>query len=352
MLSGSWKKFVLIAIKIGVSAGILTWLFVRAYEENQFAEIAARPKKWEWLTLAFLLCLTAHVIGFYRWKILVRAIDIPFTNYDAVRIGFIGLFFGLFAFGVVGGDTLRIYYASRHARNRLAEVMCSVFADRAIGMLTLFSIATIGFVFIGVDLEGASNPEKAELVQFMMTLITFGTIVGWIIVVGFLFSPPFADSRFVTGLKQLPRVGGFIRQLADAVLLYRRRLPTLLFCVGLSVVIHLCFVVTIYLTAVGIDVTHPPLSQHLLIGPISMAANALPLPGGLGGMELMLSFFYDAMSTESSETSHGIVVAFTFRLMLLMLAVFGAVAWLINRKQIRTVVQQQGDSVTDVQHVT
>ena len=100
-----------------------------------------------------------------------------------------------------------------------------------------------------------------------------------------------------------------------------------MFCIGLSAITHLCFLGTIYLIAAGLSVQHPSLSEHFLIGPISMAGNALPLPGGLGGMELMLSFFFQlVLSNDANETDHGIVVAFTFRMMLLMLAVIGAIA--------------------------
>ncbi len=342
--SHSWKKVAFTAIKILLSAGVLIWLFNKAVAQNQFAEIASRPKRWDALLLAFGLCLTAHIIGFYRWKILVRAIGIPFSSLEAMRIGFIGLFFGLFAFGVIGGDTLRVYYAARNARNRLAEVMCSVFVDRSVGILTLFSIASVSMFAIGIDLNGIRNADVAKFVRLLLTMIATGTVLGWITVVVFLLSPGIANSKLVAGLKELPRAGGFIRQLSDAVLLYRDRLPTLAFCIGLSAITHLCFLGTIYLIAVGLRVQHPSLSEHFLIGPISMAGNALPLPGGLGGMELMLSFFYSALSSDASETDHGIVVAFTFRMMLLMLAVVGAIAWMISRRQIETVVRGQGET--------
>ena len=32
---------------------------------------------------------------------MVRALGLPFTYFDAIRIGFIGSFFGLFAFGIL-----------------------------------------------------------------------------------------------------------------------------------------------------------------------------------------------------------------------------------------------------------
>ena len=336
----SGKKIVIAAIKIGLSAAILGWLYHQARQEDQFSVIATREKNWHWLILALLACLMAHVISFYRWKVLVRALDIPFTTRDAMRIGFIGTFFGyVFLLGVVAGDSLRVFYAARDARKKIAEVICTVFADRAIGMLTMFTFASIGFLLLGIDFDDARNPEKVEIIRILCRLIVTATVIGWLVVAGFLLSPKIESSRLMKWLENLPRIGGIIAQLADVVRLYRRRLGTLMNCFGLSLLVNLCLVTTIYLIPLGINVQHPSLAQHFLIAPISMAANAVPLP--MGGMELMLSYFYEAMSTAGMESKHGIVVAFTFRFMLLMLAAIGAVAWFANRRQIEKEVDRQ-----------
>ena len=52
----------------------------------------------------------------------------------------------------------------------------------------------------------------------------------------------------------------------------------------------------------------------------------------------MLSYFYEAVSSESTKTEHGIVVAFAFRIALWLIASVGAIAWFVNRKQIRRIV--------------
>ncbi len=90
-----------------MSIGILAWLFNKAWQDDQFQTIAQGPKDWRWLGLAVVACFAAHWLGFWRWRVMVRALDLPFSFVDATRIGFIGCFFNLFAFGVIGGDSLR-----------------------------------------------------------------------------------------------------------------------------------------------------------------------------------------------------------------------------------------------------
>ena len=336
--SFSWSKTLIAIVKIAISVAILTWLFNEAQKDNQFAEIAGREKNWAWLITAFFLCLLAHFISFVRWRMLVNALDIPFSTLDAIRIGLIGVFFQLFAFGLVGGDGLRIFYASRHAKKKLPEVVSSVFVDRAIGMLTMFSMGSIGFLFVELQMGSAENPEKLKTIRYLCTLLALATSIGWAVVVIFLVKPSILVSGPIDKLKQAPRIGGIIEQFAEVVLLYRKRVSVLWAAVAWSVGINVCFIVCIYLIAVGLNVTHPPFAQHFVIAPISTSANAIPLPGGLGGMEFVLSYFYDAVSTEATKTEHGISVAFTFRTTLLLIAALGAIAWFFNRKQIREIV--------------
>ena len=97
----SRKKYLFAAIKIAASIAILGYLYYRARQEDQFVELASSPKQWQWLLASFVLCVFAHLISYVRWGILVRALGIDFPTSDATRIGLIGLFFGLFAFGVV-----------------------------------------------------------------------------------------------------------------------------------------------------------------------------------------------------------------------------------------------------------
>ena len=89
---------------------------------------------------------------------MVRALGLPFTCFDAIRIGFIGSFFGLFAFGIIGSDTLRAFYVTRQVKNRMPEAICSVVADRIVGLITMFSFASVAFMML--DFENIATKEK------------------------------------------------------------------------------------------------------------------------------------------------------------------------------------------------
>ena len=70
---------------------------------------------------------------------------------------------------------------------------------------------------------------------------------------------------------------------------------------ALSVSSHLLFAITIYSIARFCGGDHPTLFDHFIIAPISLVANCVPLPGGLGGMETVLDFLYRASSARTPK---------------------------------------------------
>ena len=167
-----WKQILFFA-KCAVSLAILGYLFYGASQNGQWQELRETPKQWGWVAIGFFGCLAAMLVSFYRWQLLVRALNLPFRLIDSIRIGFIGLFFGLFAFGVVGNDSLRAFYAARQAKDRVSAAITSVLADRVIGLITMFTIATIAFCSVDLstcllytspsprDQRGARMPSSA-----------------------------------------------------------------------------------------------------------------------------------------------------------------------------------------------
>jgi len=86
-----------------------------------------------------------------RWHILVRVLGLPFKLIDAIRLGFIGLFFCVFTIGVAGGDTMRAIYVCRQSPGRKTEVIASVIFDRLIGLLTMVGIAALAFSQLNIE---------------------------------------------------------------------------------------------------------------------------------------------------------------------------------------------------------
>ncbi len=329
------KKLILIA-KLLMSAAILAWLFYQAWKTDQFSELSRRNIRWPWLLGASVTCLAAHLVGYVRWRIMVISLGMPFRVRDAIRIGLAGSFFNLFAFGVVGGDGLRAFYVSRQFPQRISEAITSVVADRLIGMLTMFTFAAGAFFLIDLDQPGFDT-EKLTALRIGCWFIIIATIVGFLGVLVAWHSPRIIDHRWVRPILDWPVVGTLTRKFVHAMELYRGRPGAVLGCFALSGLVNVCFIVTIFLVAGSLDPAGPGIDAYFLIAPLSMVANAVPLPGGLGGMELMLDFLYRLFSPHA-ESPPSVLIAFTFRFLLLGVSALGAIAWMIDRRSIEAAV--------------
>lgn len=323
------KRLIVTLIKIGLSIGILSYLFYTAVQNDQFALLAETPIRWQWIALGMLACLGAHLIGFFRWRIMVRAIDLPFSNTDAVRIGFIGLFFNLFAFGVLGGDTLRAFYVTRQIKNRTPEAIASVVADRVIGLLTMCLVATVAFLWFDTSSLESDHPNELAIIQYICKIVTVLTALGFAGLTVLAFAPQLANTRWYQAMMNWPKIGGIIQRLTGVITLYRNRPGAVLMAFIMSLGVNVCFAATIFALAQGLTPASPSFANHFVIEPIAMVSNAVPLPGGIGGMEFSLNLLYLAFSFET-----GVVVAFAFRFALLTISAIGAVFWFLNRSNV------------------
>lgn len=328
-MSDSIKRNLITTIKFSVSIGILWYLFTTAQNDDQFEKFLSQPKYWGWVGIGFVSCILANLISFLRWRVMVRALGLPFTRFDAIRIGFIGSFFGLFAFGIIGSDTLRTFYVSRQVKNRMPEAICSVVADRIVGLITMFSFASVAFLMLDFENIASTHPGKLQTLNYACRIVLAVTLICLMGVFIVILAPQLAKNKTFKWLLRLPRIGNLFRKLSDVVLTYRSQPKAVLSALAMSLLVNFCFVISIYSLAIGLTNSAPTFPDHLLIEPISMVANAAPLPGGLGGMELALKFLYEAFSCET-----GVIVGFAFRFSLFCVSALGAIFWFLNRKKV------------------
>jgi uncharacterized membrane protein YbhN (UPF0104 family) len=190
------KNILLTIAKFAISAGLIYYLFRQAVQSDDFGTLFDTPKQWHWLGLGFLACLAALVIGFLRWHMLVLALGLPFKIVDAVRLGFIGLFFCVFTIGVAGGDTMRAIYVCRQSPGRKTEVIASVVFDRLIGLLTMVGIAALAFSQLNVDQVSISSANEVAIRyagRFTMLL----SVAGF---VGFAVDARVSEVQVVTNM--------------------------------------------------------------------------------------------------------------------------------------------------------
>jgi uncharacterized membrane protein YbhN (UPF0104 family) len=275
-------------------------------------------------------------IQFYRWYLLVRALDLPFTFRNAVRLGLVGLFYNTFLPGSVGGDLVKAYFIAKDTPGRRASAVATVIADRLVGLfgLLLFGAVVGGGCWAAGNEKIAANPTLQTIVLVCVGL-TLAAVVGY---VGLGLLPEDRAKRFGDRLHGVRRVGPTLAELWYTVRAYRRRPGTVATVVAMSAVVHTGFV-TMYHLATRV---FPPadlsllgtLPEHFVIAPIGFIVQAIiPVPGGLGAGELTFGGLYRLIRGPEGEAV-GLAGRLTLRLIEWTIGLIGYVAYLRMRTEL------------------
>src|SRR5262249_47444114 len=151
----------------------------------------------------------------------------PFRLRDSSRIGFIGLLFSQVIPGAVSGDVVKVVMLAREQERRTAAA-ATVVMDRIVGLFALALLAGIASLLSWPELRGI--PALGELVIWVAVLVGAGA-AGF----GLLFTPIMTHDKWTSWLAKAPVVGGAIRELLDAIAIYRGRFRVVLAAVVLGV---------------------------------------------------------------------------------------------------------------------
>ncbi len=329
------KKLLITLVKWGISLLILGWLYQQTKQAEQFDALWSSQKKYGWLVLALVIGLGTALLSFLRWFLLVRALDLKFSFYDAVRLGFLGNLLNLMSFGVLGGDTLKSVFLAKQLPGRAPEAVASVIFDRAIGLLAMFTFASVAYLLTDFSGMALKHPAENQALHWVCRFAITMSLIGYAGLGVLFLTPRFHKTRIFKRLAKLPRVGSLFKRLVNVALAYRHHFGAVVAAFLLSILVNVGFALSFYGVASGLSDSHPSLPQHLVIAPVAMVANAVPLPGGLGGMEAAVSYLYRAFSSDQMPAEHGFVVALGFRFILLFIAGIGLCFYLSSQREIK-----------------
>ncbi len=327
------KNFLIWLVKLAVAIGILYYLFQKATADISFEQLVAREKNWAWLGLAAICCGLGVLTCFIRWWILVRALELPFTLRHAFRLSFLGYLFNFFSFGVVGGDLMKAFFIARQYPEKKTRAVTTIFVDRIIGLYGLLCLASVSI--LSFQITPAKIRDVDELARLMSVChLTVGLTVGGSFGVVLIVLLHRKSNIPIEVTKRLPLIGSLVHQLFTAVSIYGRHLKIIGIAFILSLFVHGLHAIGIYLIARAITNDSPSLATHLIIVPIAMVANATPLPGGLGAMELALTLLYRAVSTATASAQQGFIIALAYRVITMMIAFVGFIHYLSYRREV------------------
>ncbi|MCS6850404.1 MAG: flippase-like domain-containing protein [Gemmataceae bacterium] len=294
------------AAKYAVGLGLLSWVVAKNW--HGLEEAFQRPIHWGPFALALTLFSLAVALTFVRWFVLVRAQELPFTVGQAIRLGWVGLFWSTFLPGSIGGDIFKAVFLAREQSRRTVAVATVLF-DRIIGLWGLFwLVGLLGALFwlIG-DPAVLASANLRWVVGTALTVVA-GSLAAW---TGLGLLPDRRANRLAHRLSLLPKVGPSLAEAWRAAWMYRRKGRQVFLALGLSLVAQVGFVCTFYLSARTLlepDVV-PSLREHFLVVPIGMVVQALsPTPGGVGIGELSFGGLYLLLGREAKLGEIGSLV--------------------------------------------
>ncbi len=290
----SYKKTSLLVLKILVAA-ICLWLVGRAQDWGEIKKIFSNLDLF-YFFVAVLFFTLGQLIVMLRWNYLLRVQSVRISNFTAIKLGMLGLFYNNFLPSAIGGDFLRAWYVTKHTdqEHRLAAAF-SVFFDRALGLFGMFVLAMIGYFLVIYGREfKIFGDQKQDYSGYLPTIyILLSVALGLAVVVGLT-----RKGRKVTRIV-LEKAVSIIKRVVYSVRIYAKRPFSMLFALGLTYISQLISIVGLWLLGsnLGIDVSF---KYYLVFFPLSWVVGAIPISiGGIGVIEGLLTILFVAAGADT-----------------------------------------------------
>ena len=330
------KNLVIGVLKYAVGFGLLAYVIWKFWAPNGnnpgIKGLLMQMPDFTMLLIAAVCGVVAVGIQFYRWYLLVRALDLPFTLRNAFRLSMVGYFYNTFLPGSIGGDGVKSYFIMREQPDRKGAAFATVIVDRLLGLfgLLLFSSAVGGTCWFLGDARILANSYLQKIITVAGSLVV-GGVVGWVIL-GFLPARTIeAIGRFFA---KLP-LGSVLSGMWSAIAMYRKRPRVIYLAVPLSALAHTLMVLAFH-CAVRVYPAQAPgeLAEHFVIAPIGFIAQAfIPVPGGVGGAEAVFGYLYTLMDRPEAT---GVIGRLTMRTIEWSLGLFGYLVFLRMKAELPT----------------
>lgn len=310
------KKFPIVAVKVCVSAGLITWLIMRA-NLSEVMTVLARAN-WAILVPAFFLFFVGYSVTAARWSILQRSLGGSIRYWFLVKSFMVAMFFNNFLPSTMGGDAIRMYDTYRAGSSKTVAV-AAVLMDRIVGVTALLIFAMVGLYF----------GEYAGFGEF-------GFVTGVMIAAGcallglvFLVFMPWSLVDYLESLVQrLPKlVSGFGNSLIFAIRAFRKHRLSLLAAFVLSLVLQSIVVFYHWLVglALGLDVA---LMAYFLIVPIAIIMMMLPI--SINGIGVREGLFVLLLGSQGVTESEGLAYAWILYGAILLQGVCGGIVFALR----------------------
>lgn len=146
------KSKAIILVKAAVTIGLIAFLASRV-DLKRFVEVFQSARMLP-LVPALVGTFVSHLIGAWRWQIILAAFSLRVRYLKSLQLVLIGTFFNVFLPTLVGGDVLKSFYLGREKSQPFTLILTTTFLERCIGYFALLLIGTAASGLTGVRLFG------------------------------------------------------------------------------------------------------------------------------------------------------------------------------------------------------
>ena len=329
-LAKSSRKHLSAAIRI-VIALLALGLFLKGENLKELWKVLTGLNPLVFLA-AFALYYGGQFLFVLRWRLLLKVLSIDLSIWAGVKLHLLGLFYNSCLPSAVGGDLLRAWYVTKHAKeDRRFEAALSVFVDRAVGLSGMIAMACIFYWLVPVDdvmanqaPQTTEQPAAGGLFDMIYSyrialLVVFGLVViglfGMCIVPkGRLLIIKVWEKLFKVGIK-------VFKESIAAIKCYGKRPLVVLMAYLLTFICQGMAIYGYYLLgeSLGMGVA---MKYYFVFFPLSWMIGVIPVSiGGLGVVEGFLKVAFESVQFAANGASA--VLAVCQRLILMIGAVPG-----------------------------
>jgi uncharacterized protein (TIRG00374 family) len=332
-LSTRKGKYVFLCLRIAVVTGGILWAVFWMSREQRWANMTAVFRKMNLgiFVLTLFIFVFCQVIMGLRWWLLLRTQSIYIRFWAAVKLYFLGWFYNNFMPSSVGGDLVRAWYITKHTHKRF-EAVLSVFADRAIGLLSTLSIAAFFYMFFLVGQgEKIHLTGKRDSLTFLTRhkSVVFYAFLTMIVVFCTLLINRRARARLRKIWFSVSLRGRLvIEKLKNATVLYCKKPLTILIVFALTVGSQIIVITGFWILGENFGI-EAGIKYYYVFFTLMWVVAALPVSiGGVVVMEGGLAYLF--VHYAGVEPEAALTLALSQRVVWMIASVPGAVVHLIG----------------------
>jgi uncharacterized membrane protein YbhN (UPF0104 family) len=303
------RRFLTLAIKIGVSVAMLYLAFARV----DLSTIGARVQQAQisWLIMLMLVLAAQIALGALRWRQIALQCGAQFSIASAFRYMLIAAFFNQTLPSTIGGDAARIWLVSR-AGAGWKTAAYSVVVDRIIGLAVLVAIVIVCMPWLLDLVRDPLGRASVLLVNGAAIAATSAfLILGW---VRWGWLDRWWLTRHVAGTASIAFEAVSNWRVANLV-------------VGFSVAIHLLTIAAIWSVARSVAAPLEFWQALLLVPPVVLVST---VPISIAGWGVREGAMMTVFSYAGLLNADGLIVSILYGAGLFSVGAVGGLVWILG----------------------